>query len=47
MLVISMILYINGKENTKLTGDHMKMLMLTLPFMLRDLIAKEVDMFIP
>jgi hypothetical protein len=35
-------LYINGKENAKLTGDHMKMLMLTLPFMVRDLIAPEV-----
>ena len=30
-------LYINGKENAKLTGDHMKLLMLTLPFMPRDL----------
>jgi len=40
-------LYINGKENAKLTGDHMKLLMLTLPFMLRDLIAEEVYMFIP
>ena len=39
--------YINGKENAKLTGDHMKLLMLTLPFMLRDLIAEEVYMFIP
>ena len=27
-------LYINGKESTKLTGYHMKMLMLTLPLML-------------
>ena len=40
-------LYINGKENAKLTGDRMKLLMLTLPFMLRDLIAEEVYMFIP
>ena len=29
-------LYINGKENAKLTGDRMKLLMLTLPFMVRD-----------
>ena len=36
-------LYINGKENAKLTGDHMKLLMLTLPFMVRDLIASEVS----
>lgn len=36
-------LYINGKENAKLTGDRMKMLMLTLPFMVRDLIAPEVN----
>jgi hypothetical protein len=34
--------YINGKENAKLTGDRMKILMLTLPFMVRDLIAPEV-----
>ena len=36
-------LYINGKENAKLTGDRMKLLMLTLPFMVRDLIASEVS----
>ena len=36
-------LYINGKENAKLTGDRMKLLMLTLPFMVRDLIAPEVS----
>ena len=35
-------LYIDGKENAKMTGDRMKMLMLTLPFMVRDLIAPEV-----
>jgi hypothetical protein len=35
-------LYIDGKENAKLTGDQMKMLMLTLPFMVRDLITPEV-----
>ena len=35
-------LYIHGKENAKLTGDRMKLLMLTLPFMARDLIAPEV-----
>ena len=34
--------YINGKENAKMTGDRMKMLMLTLPFMVCDLIAPEV-----
>ena len=33
---------IDGKENAKMTGDRMKMLMLTLPFMVRDLIAPEV-----
>ena len=32
-------LYINGKENAKLTGDRIKMLMLTVPFLVRDLIA--------
>ena len=36
-------LYINGKENAKLTGDRMKLLMLPLPFMVRDLIASEVS----
>jgi hypothetical protein len=35
-------MYINGKENAKLTGDRMKMLMMALPFMVRDLIAPEV-----
>ena len=32
-------LYIDGKENAKMTGDRMKMLLLTLPFMVRDLIT--------
>ena len=31
-------IYIDGKEGAKMTGDRMKMLMLTLPFMVRDLI---------
>ena len=35
-------IYIDGKEHAKMTGDRMKMLMLTLPFMVRDLIAPEV-----
>ncbi len=35
-------LYIDGKENAKVTGDRMTMLMLTLPFMVRDLITPEV-----
>ncbi len=35
-------IYIDGKEYAKMTGDWMKMLMLTLPFMVRDLIAPEV-----
>ena len=35
-------MYINCKENAKLTGDRMKILMLSLPFMVRDLIAPEV-----
>lgn len=37
-------IYIDGKENAKMTGDRMKMLMLTLPFMVRDLIAPEVKL---
>ena len=32
-----------GKENTKLTGNHMKLLVLTLPSMIHDLIAPEVN----
>ena len=36
-------IYIDGKENAKMTGDRMKILMLTLPFMVRDLIAPEVN----
>ena len=35
-------IYIDGKEGAKMTGDSMKMLMLTLPFAVRDLIAPEV-----
>ncbi len=37
-------IYIDGKDNAKMIGDRMKMLMLTLPFMVRDLrvIAPEV-----
>ena len=31
-------IYIDGKECAKMTGDCMKMLMLTLPFLVRDLI---------
>jgi hypothetical protein len=35
-------IYIDEKECAKMTGDRMKMLMLTLPFMVCDLIAPEV-----
>ncbi len=35
-------MYIDGKGNAKMTSNPMKMLMLTLPFMVRDLIAPEV-----
>ena len=38
-------IYIDGKENAKMTGDRMKMLMLTLPFLVRDLIAPEVMVY--
>ena len=38
-------IYIGGKGNAKLTGDRMKMLMLTLPFMVRGLIAPEVIVY--
>ena len=40
-LVIS--LTSDGKENAKLTGDRVKMLMLTLPFMVCDLIAEQLE----
>ena len=40
-------IYIDGKENAKMTGDRMKMLMLILPFMVRDLIAPEVILLYP
>ena len=36
-------MYINGKENAILTGDRMKILMLSLQFMVFDLIAPEVS----
>ena len=36
-----------GKKDAKLTGDHMKLLMLTLPFIVRDLIAREVNAIYP
>ncbi len=35
-------IYINGKENARMTGDWMKMLMLTLPFMVQNLITPEI-----
>jgi hypothetical protein len=35
-------IFIDGKEHAKMTGDRMKMLMFTLPHMVRDLIAPEV-----
>jgi hypothetical protein len=35
-------LFIEGNENAKMTGDRMKMLMLTLLFVVGDLIAPEV-----
>ncbi len=35
-------IYIDGKERAKMAGDQMKMLMLTIPFMVCDLIAPEV-----
>jgi hypothetical protein len=37
-------IYMDGRECAKMTGDRMKMLMLTLPFLVRDLIAPEVHL---
>ena len=34
-------IYVDGKENAKMIGDRMKMLMLTLLYMVRDLIAPD------
>jgi hypothetical protein len=39
-------IYIDGKENAKMTGDLMKMLMLTLPFLVCDLISPKVDVLV-
>ena len=39
-------LFIEGKENAKMSGDRMKMLMLSLPFMVRDLITPEVLQYV-
>jgi hypothetical protein len=35
-------MFIDGKDNAKMTSDRIKVLMLTLLFMVRDLIAPEV-----
>ncbi len=40
-------MYINYKDNAKLTGYRIKVLMLALMFMVRDLIAPEVSWDIP
>ena len=39
-------IYIDGKEGAKMIGNRMKMLMLTLPFMVRDLIKPEVHVHV-
>jgi len=44
---LSMQWYINCKDNAMLTGDRMKILMLSSSFMVRDLIAPEVSWDIP
>ncbi len=36
-------IYIDRKECAKMTGDRKKMFMLTLPFLVRDLIESEVS----
>jgi hypothetical protein len=38
--------FIEGKENVKMTGDRMEMLMLMLPFVVKDLIAPEVLQYV-
>ena len=37
-------MYINKHEGKHLTGDQIRILLLTLPFVLRDLIAPEVNL---
>ena len=37
-------MYINKHEGKHLTGDRIRILLLTLPFVLRDLIAPEVNL---
>ena len=39
-------MYINEHDGKHMTGDHMKILLLNLPFLLRDLVAPEVRHFI-
>jgi hypothetical protein len=38
--------YINKHDGKHMTGDRMKMLLLNLPFLLRDLVAPEVRLYI-
>ena len=37
--------YVKKTENAKFTGDRVRFLMLTLPFLVRDLIAPEVTWY--
>ena len=39
-------MYINEHDGKHMTGDRMKILLLNLPFLLRDLVAPEVRHFI-
>ncbi len=38
-------IYIDGKENAKMTGDRMKMLMITLAFMVRENETLDVEVY--
>jgi hypothetical protein len=39
-------MYINKHDGKHMTGDRMKILLLNLPFLLRDLVAPEVRLYI-
>ena len=39
-------MYINKHDGKHMTGDHMKILLLKLPFLLRDLVSPEVKVYI-
>ena len=43
MTVLTVLPALSGKDNSKLTGDRMKILMLSVPFMISYLVAPDVS----